>query len=674
MADPLSIAASVAGLASLVGQVFKTVIDYSNAVKDAKLDVKTLATELRTLSGMLHNLSLLAATLRASGSSRFLFGESQIFSLKRTIKKIEVELNKAKDDFNKSKLRGAIRSLRWPFSKSDLDKMIDELRAHKATINLALSADTLEKLAECLELQKGMRAEVASHRDVIEALQEMHTKVEMDSERQKTVDYFLKINPQPMLQMSLRLRKDATGGWLFNEPPVMQWMSEPNSKLWLSGLAGSGKTVLAGSVIERVVATCLKNTAVAFFFCDYKDLETQKLHNILSSLALQIGLQKVEAFVMLQKYYNQLHSLSGLPRQPETKQLVDIIGSMSCLFGKVVVVVDALDECINDTIEVVGGIAKIAKVAANISIALFGRNEDDLSAVLLPEYQHVEIAAQAEDLALYIGAEMTRRPALSLLDPLESNEIRQKLISKANGMFRWVACQLDYLEGLGKIGRKNALDELPPTLDKTYNRILAKSLSRRGNNFAKEVTRMTLHWLCLDRHSLTVVQLCEALTLALKQGKRSTNKGHLIDEQEIARYCSSLVRKNDDGDRFELAHFTVKEYLYTIDTSSKLGEFIYSESEAAESLAVVSLKCILLPDFSRRLPVNGLPEEIAFMILERLSNHPFYSYAVLFWTRQPQSHEAPSIRKLLKDLFGQRKKVHLQNWRFHFSLEIGREF
>ena len=434
MADPLSIAAGVAGLASLAGQVFKAVIDYSNAVKDAKLDIKTLATELRTLSGMLHNLSLLAATLRASGPSKLLFGESQIAGLKRTIQKIEVELNKATDDFNSSRPRGAIRSLKWPFSKSDVDKMVDDLRAHKATINLALSADTLEKLAECLDLQKEIRAEVASHRDAIEALQEMHAKVKMNSERQKTVDYFLKVNPQPMLQTSLRLRKGATGGWLFNEPPVIQWMSEPNSKLWLSGLAGSGKTVLAGYIIEHVVAVCPKNSAVAFFFCDYKDLETQKLINILSSLALQIGLQKVEAFAMLQKYYNSLHPLSGLPRQPETKQLIDIIGSMSRLFDKVVVVVDALDECMNDTTEVVRGITEIAKAAANISIALFSRHEHELSEVLLPEYQNIEIAARSDDLALYIGAEMTRRPALNLLDPVESNEIRQKLVAKANGM------------------------------------------------------------------------------------------------------------------------------------------------------------------------------------------------------------------------------------------------
>lgn len=107
---------------------------------------------------------------------------------------------------------------------------------------------------------------------------------------------------------------------------------------------------------------------------------------------------------------------------------------MSRLFDKVVVIVDALDECMDDTREVVGGITEIAKASASISVAIFGRYEDDLSSVLLPEYQHIELAARVDDLASYIGAEMTRRPALNLLEPLESEEIRQKLIAKANGM------------------------------------------------------------------------------------------------------------------------------------------------------------------------------------------------------------------------------------------------
>ena len=238
--------------------------------------------------------------------------------------------------------------------------------------------------------------------------------------------------------------------------------------------------------------------------------------------------------------------------------------------------------------------------------------------------------------------------------------------------FRWVACQLDYLEGLGKIGRRNALDELPPTLNASYDRILVKILSRRGNNLAKDIVRMTLHWLCLDGHNLKVAQLCEALSLALEQGKRSTKKTRLVDEQEIARYCSSLIRKNDDGDKFELAHFTVKEYLYTIDISSKLGEFRYSESEAAESLMVASLECILLPNFSRRLPPKDTKLELA--VLQRIGNHLFYYYAVSFWTHQPQLYEAPSVRKLLKELFGQRKKVNFQNWLFHYVFSMAGKF
>ena len=82
----------------------------------------------------------------------------------------------------------------------------------------------------------------------------------------------------------------------------------------------------------------------------------------------------------------------------------------------------------------------------------------------------------------------------------------------------------------------------------------------------------------------------------------------------------------------------MKEYLYAIDTSSKLGEFRYSESEAAESLTVVSLECVLLPDFGRPVAVEELTEEMAVVVTRWYSDHPFYSYAVSFWIHQPQSH------------------------------------
>jgi hypothetical protein len=50
MSDPLSVAASIAGLIGLVDLVFRTVYKYLRGVKDSREDIETLARELNSLS------------------------------------------------------------------------------------------------------------------------------------------------------------------------------------------------------------------------------------------------------------------------------------------------------------------------------------------------------------------------------------------------------------------------------------------------------------------------------------------------------------------------------------------------------------------------------------------------------------------------------------------------
>ncbi|KAJ4129179.1 hypothetical protein NW768_007714 [Fusarium equiseti] len=434
MSDPLSIAASIGGLAALAGKICKTLIDYGKSVKDARMDVGILTTELRVLSGMLTNLSLLAASLEASNSSNKFFSSVQLNELERVILDLEGKLERAKSSFDANKVKSVIQKLKWPFSKDDMMKLVEEIRAHKATINLALSADTLETLVQCFKTQSDMKAEVTSTRDAIKVLQEMQARVELNGERQKTYDYFLKINPQSQFETAQLLRNSDTGGWFIKNPVVAQWMVQPNSKMWLTGIPGSGKTLLCGLLIERVLNICTTDTILAFSFCDYKNPETQALGNILSSIALQVALQNPEAFARLQDYYKELNPKSGLPRQVDIGKLSDTITDMCKLFPKVFLIVDGLDECINNTREITRGVSQLSSSIPNLSIALFSRREVEISSELVPDYEEIEIAAHTQDLELYIDAEMTGRPTLCGLPPEESNRIKEILISKANGM------------------------------------------------------------------------------------------------------------------------------------------------------------------------------------------------------------------------------------------------
>lgn len=434
MADPLSIAASIAGLASLAGTVFMALNNYRVSVRDARTEVAAFATELRNLSGMLQNLSLLAGTLPLSEGKTMSLDKSQISEMEEMIGTVDKKISKATKDFQAKKQKRIMRSLQWHFSKEEVDKLLDQIRAYKATINLALSADTLERLNECLKVHKKLEASIMSSQKALKLLQDTQDRVRMDKKKQKTFDYFLKVNPQPFLQTSLRLREETTGEWLVRDPMVAQWMSIPSSKLWLSGIPGAGKTVLCGLLIASILENLQSGMAFAFFFCDYKESATQNLPNILSSIALQLALQKNEAFDRLQAYYGQLHPKNGLPREVESDQLMELIQDMSRLFDRTSIVIDALDECDANTRGVARGLVRVANKSHNLSVALFSREIVDISDELEAHFQKLEITARNEDLERYISGQMMMRTSLSKLDAEESREIREKLLGKAQGM------------------------------------------------------------------------------------------------------------------------------------------------------------------------------------------------------------------------------------------------
>ena len=65
MADPLSIAGSVAGIISLSDAVFRKLFRYVKDVKNADKEVRELKNEVASLNGVLHNLRLVAQDLEA---------------------------------------------------------------------------------------------------------------------------------------------------------------------------------------------------------------------------------------------------------------------------------------------------------------------------------------------------------------------------------------------------------------------------------------------------------------------------------------------------------------------------------------------------------------------------------------------------------------------------------
>lgn len=151
--------------------------------------------------------------------------------------------------------------------------------------------------------------------------------------------------------MHYEKRMHATGDWLLSNESYLTWIETAGSILWLSGMAGCGKTVLCANIIENIKQLCTKDSAAMLYF--YVDGS--------ESLPLDEG-------VLNRTFLTQL--VKQLPRDKQKFRYEDPVAMakdpLSYLrmalkeIDRLYVLVDGLDEC-EDSIGLQGAIEFLVK-------------------------------------------------------------------------------------------------------------------------------------------------------------------------------------------------------------------------------------------------------------------------------------------------------------------------
>ncbi|KAI9150548.1 putative ankyrin-2 ankyrin [Paramyrothecium foliicola] len=670
MAEALGVAASVAGLVSLADLVFRLTFKFAKGVKSAKEDVQKLSDEVQSVAGILHRLALLASALddaghRNNGAVRL----HHVHSCQQTLSKLEKTLLKAKSDFESGgRYKGLQRKLKWPFSAPETRDLLQDLDRHKETLNLALSATSASTLLQVLSKDKEQHDTLRETKALVKMHLNVTTRIDLQSQRLEVLNYFLRYNPQPSLARALKMRHPLTGLWLLEEDPLIRWNENANSKLWLNGIPGSGKTVLAGTLIDAALEQDNEATAVAYFFCNHADPKSHDLANILCTIASQVARQDQRAFEELEAYYRKLNKQRRITEEPRIHEMITILCEMLGWFERGLIIIDGIDECAGTSAEIVDVLASLPGRQDNISLAIFSRDEQDIRNMLEDEFEEIKISAHQADLTLYAAAEIERRVSLKLLrlkSPTLKDEIIQELAKGADGMFRWVSCQIDYLCELpNDYERRKALKSLPPTLHATYERILER-IDRLARP-TRELVRKALSWIVFADPPMTIQEMCQALSVSADDGGPDMlDEETEIDDIQLSLHCSSLVQRSTDGDRFELAHFTVKEFLVQLNPlDSKFGDFHLLSSKASYDLALCSLRFLMLGNFSH-LPKEKA-SELKYMMHRKL-DFPFYDYASMSWTRSALDNwDDESLLSLATEFFNLSRTPNFLSWALNF--------
>ena len=310
---------------------------------------------------------------------------------------------------------------------------------------MALSSDTLSAVVQVLSEQSRITDEIKTIKVELERQRQFEENFNLRvsrKEREEVVNFFGKVSPAIRHRTSQSLRHRNTGLWLIEAEEFQDWLACKVSGLWLSGIPGGGKTILASAIIEAAQQQCRDCTrACVFFYCDYKDEQTQNPLNVFSSLLAQLAVQHVEAFRLLQDYYERCRSLSALSRAPELQPLIELFHEMAKQFEVVYVIVDGLDECGDNAINVTEALSSLEGLGlfgrGKLAITLLSRDEVDIRALLIKRFSHIKIAARSIDLQLFVSEEMDRRMNvgdLEIGDASLKDVIMDRLIDRADGM------------------------------------------------------------------------------------------------------------------------------------------------------------------------------------------------------------------------------------------------
>ncbi|KAI9432788.1 hypothetical protein H4582DRAFT_2102105 [Lactarius indigo] len=457
---------------------------------------------------------------------------------------------------------------------------------------------------------------------------------------------------------------EGTAVWCTNGNTLAVWKIS-GSLLWIHGKPGSGKTILSTVIIRDIKSLADSGSAfLAYFYFDFKDKAKQDPRALLSSLLVQLSDQSDIFCDALSSLYSAHKQGSEQPSNGSLSQcLKSMLTAAAGPFVPIYLVLDGLDECPYDSglpsprerlLDLIDDIVSLRHPTLRLCIT--SRPEFDIRTALEPLatqqlFLHNE-TGQIQDINNYIAHFIRSDRKTKRWRDEEKDMVIDKLTEKADGMFRWVYCQLEVLRHCFPTNLRRILEELPKSLDETYKRIL-KEIDNANRAHAYRL----LQCLAVASRPFRVEELADVLAFDVGPGGIPSM---IADwrwedrEEAVLSACSSLVDVIvDDGFRVvQFSHFSVKEFLTSdrlVDCAEDVSCFHISVEPSHMILAQACLGVLLSLD-------DGTEDK------DGIKKVPLVRYAAEYWVGHAKVGNVEMRIKDAMDDFFDIDKPYFRSW------------
>ncbi|KAJ6574321.1 hypothetical protein B0H19DRAFT_985970, partial [Mycena capillaripes] len=415
---------------------------------------------------------------------------------------------------------------------------------------------------------------------------------------------------------------------------ITQRLTTPSEAriVWLSDVAGSGKSTVATSVSEYFRGLGRLGTFLCFTRNDVVGSDP-----ILVLHAIAFGLAKAHPHIE-RAICMALSRDSNLVEAPIDKQFQELLlrpleSVKQHLVGPFIVVMDALDECADNSRNILGNLIanSFTKLPAAFQFFVTSRPDSDITRVFRNKNAVHECSldittGSRDDISLYIGDRLAMiRQTHPSLDPKWPGDKTEQLISLSGNLFIWAATALDFVAGKKSFQPHTRLQTLLETpfqtggnLDQLYTLALKSDGDWHDKEFRESATAI-LAAIALTKDPMTDSVMDSILGLDDGTAAR------------VLKFLGSVVRWSA-GEPARTLHTSFGDFLVDPNRSGFNNPWFFDVVKAKKSLAS---GCFTVLQKHLRFNICHLPDshllnsEVPGLPESHLS--PALKYASRFW-------------------------------------------
>lgn len=311
----------------------------------------------------------------------------------------------------------------WKPLRQDFDQQIIAFRTHSRQIEE--------------EARLAHRIEAAHMYEIQLANQALQVRNDMLGRRHNILTAIPSADYIGKYSRLLNLKHPGTNTWFQSANQYTAWKSAPTSDcLCCYGIPGSGKSVLAASVVQDLNTSQTHHTSiVCHYYCDYADVASLDPSCMIASLTKQV-VQRLP----LDKFTRDFESpFDDNQTLPVTESVAKFLLRILQCFDTVYVVLDGVDEVPQgDQPAVLSLIQSVLNEHRNLKIFVTSRTEEYQIRQALSNYGTIRLSPDClqNDIAQYVRDFLGQADATSPLSLNSSlkQEVVEALVVGANGM------------------------------------------------------------------------------------------------------------------------------------------------------------------------------------------------------------------------------------------------